>query len=252
MSMSKTMRLLKVMLLAGAIAAPAGSALAFGPFSVGPHYKPRDPAPAVLLGAAPEAVSTAAEPGAAWWGVYEDPVLGDLLNRAVAGNLDLKIAAARLKEARALFRDRQLDYAPRITSDGTYNRSEEQIPGFGPARVPIESAQLGFDAAWEIDLFGRVSHGVDAARADAGAVDADARNARISVMAEVARNYFELRGAQARLTVARQNLDSQRETVRLTKVRFDIGRGAGRAAPRAGSARGPPGWSGRGWSPRWR
>jgi multidrug efflux system outer membrane protein len=225
MSMSKTMRLLKVMLLAGAIAAPAGSALAFGPFSVGPHYKPRQPAPAVLLDAPPEAVSTAAEPGAAWWAVYEDPVLDDLLRRAVAGNLDLKIAAARLKEARALFRDRELDYLPRVTSHGAYDRSDQQIPGFGPGRVAVESAELGFDAAWEIDLFGRVSHGVSAARADAGAADADARAARISVMAEVARSYFELRGAQARLAVARQNLDSQRETVRLTKVRFDVGRG---------------------------
>ena len=218
------MSLLKIALLAGALAAPAGGAFAIGPLTVGPHYQAPNPAPVGLLNAAPEAV-TAAEPGAAWWGVFGDPVLDGLIHRAVAGNLDLKIYAARLKQARALFKDRQLDDLPRVTSDFTYTRSDEQEPGFGTARYPIEAAQLGFDAAWELDLFGRVHHGVEAARADAGAADADARNARISIMAEVARNYFELRGAQARLDVARQNVDSQRENLRLTQVRFEVGRG---------------------------
>jgi multidrug efflux system outer membrane protein len=195
------------------------------PFSVGPTYKARDPKPAVLLNADPQAVNLAAEPGAAWWKVFEDPILDDLVGRAVSGNLDLKQAEARVREARAIFTDRRLDLLPRVTSHGTYNRSDEQIPGFGSARVPIESAELGFDAAWEIDLFGRVRHGVDAARSDAGAADADLRAAKVSVMAEVARTYFALRGAQARLAVAKANADTQRETVRLTQVRFEVGRG---------------------------
>jgi multidrug efflux system outer membrane protein len=222
------MRLFKLALLAGALAAPAvalASPLSFNPFSVGPHYVPRDPKPAVLLNADPKAVDLAAEPGAAWWNVFEDPVLDDLVGRAVDGNLDLKQAEARLRQARAIFKDARLDVLPRVTSDGTYNRSDEQIPGFGTARVPVESADIGFDAAWEIDLFGRVRHGVDAARSDAGAADADLRAAKVSVMAEVARTYFALRGAQARLGVARENADSQRETVRLTQVRFEVGRG---------------------------
>ena len=228
MTMRTTMRLLKLTLLAGALAAPTlalSTAAWASPFSVGPTYKPRNPAPAVLLNADPRAVDLAAEPGAAWWTVFEDPVLDDLIGRAVAGNLDLKQAEARVRQARALFSDRQFDLFPHITSHGTYNRSDEQIPGFGSTRVPIESAELGFDAAWEIDLFGRVRHGVDAARSDAGAADADLAAAKVSVMAEVARTYFALRGAQARLVVARDNADSQRETVRLTQVRFDVGRG---------------------------
>ncbi len=167
------MRLFKLSLLAGALAAPAlalsAPALAspFNLFSVGPKYVARDPQPAALINADPSAVNLAAEPGAAWWKVFEDPVLDDLVGRAVAGNLDLKQAEARLRQSRALFKDARLDLLPRITSDATYNRSEEQIPGFGSARVPIESAQLGFDAAWEIDLFGRVRHGVEAARSEA-------------------------------------------------------------------------------------
>jgi multidrug efflux system outer membrane protein len=222
------MTLFRLPLLAGALAAPAlaiSTAAWASPFSVGPTYVPRDPRPAVLLNADPKAVDLASEPGAAWWTVFEDPVLNDLVGRAVAGNLDLKQAEARLRQARALFKDARLDLFPRITSHGTYNRSDEQIPGFGSTRVPIESAELGFDAAWEIDLFGRVRHGVEAARSDAGAADSDLGAAKVSVMAEVARTYFALRGAQARLAVARENADSQRETVRLTQVRFEVGRG---------------------------
>jgi multidrug efflux system outer membrane protein len=130
-----------------------------------------------------------------------------------------------VRQARAIFKDAKLDYLPRITSDATYSRSDEQVPGFGTSRQLVESADIGFDAAWEIDLFGRVRHSVDAARSEAGAADADARAARLTVMAEVARNYFELRGAQARLAVAHENAGTQQETLRLTQVRFEVGRG---------------------------
>ena len=206
------MRLFKLALLAAALAAPMpawANPFAFNPFSVGPKYVARDPKPAALLNADPKAVDLAAEPGAAWWTVFEDPVLDDLVGRAVGGNLDLKQAEARVRQARAIFKETRLDLLPHITSEATYNRSEQQIPGFGSARVPIESAELGFDAAWEIDLFGRVRHGVEAARSDAGAADADLGAAKVSVMAEVARTYFEMRGAQARLAVARENAASR-------------------------------------------
>jgi len=214
--------LLPYAVLAAALAAPAVTRAE--PFSVGPRYTAPNPAPAKLLNATPETVTLAAEPGAAWWGVFEDPVLDGLVRRAVSGNLDLKQAEARVRQARALFKDARLDYLPRVTSDGTYTRSDQQIAGFGSQRVNIESADLGFDAAWEIDLFGRVRHGVDAARSDAGAAEADARAAQVSVMAEVARNYFALRGAQTRLAVARENAGTQQETLRLTQVRFEVGR----------------------------
>ena len=228
MNESKTMNrlilgLLPFAVLGAALAAPVAARAE--PFSVGPKYTAPNPAPARLLDAAPEAVNLAAEPGAAWWGVFEDPVLDGLVQRSIAGNLDLKAAQARVRQARAIFKDARLDYLPRVTSDATYNRSDEQIPGFGPSRQLIESADLGFDAAWEIDLFGRVRHSVDAARSEAGAADADARAARLTVMAEVARNYFELRGAQARLSVARENAGTQQETLRLTQVRFEVGKG---------------------------
>jgi multidrug efflux system outer membrane protein len=124
-----------------------------------------------------------------------------------------------------LFQDKALDRFPRVTSDAGYTRSDEQEPGFGDSRVNIKEADLGFDAAWEIDLFGRVRHGIDAAKAEADANRADLANVRVTVSAEVARNYLELRGAQARRAVAEENASTQRETLRLTQVRMQIGPG---------------------------
>jgi multidrug efflux system outer membrane protein len=212
------MKTLSIALMAATLLSPTAA------LAVGPRYTAPTPAPVVPLNAAPEAVS-AAQPEAAWWRAFEDPVLDDLVQRALAGNLDLRIAGDRLRESRALFKDARLDQFPRVTSSAGYTRSDEQTPGFGTARTNIEAADIGFDASWEIDLFGHVRHTVEAARADAGAALADAHDARVTVAAEVARNYFELRGAQARLAVARENLGAQRDTLRLTQVRFQVGNG---------------------------
>ena len=111
-----------------------------------------------------------------------------------------------------------------------------QQPGFGTARFPVESDSLGFDASWEIDLFGHVRRSVEAARADLGAEQANLRDAEVTVAAEVARNYFELRGAQKRLDVARRNLGSEQQSRELTQLRDEAGRGDGTrrgAQPRA-------------------
>ena len=212
------MKLFRLALIAGV------SLIATTACAVGPHYQAPATPPVAVINAAPE-IATAAAPQADWWGAFEDPVLSDLVKRALAGNLDLRVAVDRVREARALFKDAGLDRFPRVTVAADYSRSNEQTPGFGTARTEIESADAGFDAGWEIDLFGRVRHGIEAASAEVGAAQADARDAQVSVAAEVARNYFELRGAQARLAVARENAETQRETLRLTQVRSEVGRG---------------------------
>ncbi|HVK41582.1 MAG TPA: efflux transporter outer membrane subunit, partial [Phenylobacterium sp.] len=153
----------------------------------------------------------------------EDPVLNQVVTRALSSNLDLRVALARVAEARALFTDQRLDQLPRVGIAGGSVQSRQQQPGSGEARVESETYQLGFDAAWEIDLFGRVRRGVQAAGAETDAARADLRDVQVTVAAEVARNYFELRGAQARLDVARRNLETQRDTVRITQARFDVG-----------------------------
>ena len=206
------------------LALAAGISLLAAACAVGPRYSSPAPRPVALINA--DSVTASTPPvEAVWWRNFQDPVLDGLVSRALTGNLDLKAAGDRVRSARALFADARLDRYPRITSDASYARSDEQAVGFTKNPVNIESADIGFDAAWEIDLFGRVRHGVEAAAADAEAAAADARDAQVTVAAEVVRNYFELRGAQARQAVAEANAQSQRETLRLTQIQVDVGRG---------------------------
>ncbi len=101
---------------------------------------------------------------------------------------------------------------PDVTAEIAHSESHGQQPGFGDERIDVKSNDVGVASLWELDLFGRVRRGVEAAGADAGAADARLRDAQVLVAAEVARNYLELRGAQKRLAVARTNLEYQRET----------------------------------------
>ena len=203
----------------------AGVSLLAAACAVGPDYKAPATPPAAFQNADP-AIFTAANPEAEWWKAFGDPVLDQLVGQALSANLDLKIAVARVAEARALFTEQKLDFLPHVTADGAYVKSDQQQPGSNGRRVESQTYQAGFDAGWEIDLFGRVRRGVEAAGAEAGAAEAELRDAQVTVAAEVARNYLELRGAQARLKVAARNLETQRETLRLTKVRFDAGAGS--------------------------
>ncbi len=198
----------------------AASVLTLAACAVGPVYHPPIEAPVTLADAEPV---SAEAPEPTWWRAFADPELDALIEKALVSNLDLRQAVARVDQARALFTDAKLDRFPRVTSDATYQRSREQIPGFVSTPTTVEQADLGFDASWEIDLFGRVRHEVDGARADRDAARADLRDVRISVSAEVARNYLELRGAQARRKVAESNAETERETLRLTTVRRTIG-----------------------------
>jgi multidrug efflux system outer membrane protein len=191
--------------------------------AVGPNYREPAAPPAALINARSSAFIPR-DPEAAWWQEFADPELNGLVTRALGANLDLRVAATRVRAARALFTRSQYDFAPHVPLTAGYSKGNAQQPGFGTARIPIESDTVGFDAQWELDLFGHVRRSVEAARADLGEQQADLRGAEVSVAAEVARNYFELRGTQTRLAVARRNLDSEAQTESLTRVRYDGGR----------------------------
>ncbi|MGA3158480.1 MAG: TolC family protein [Steroidobacteraceae bacterium] len=193
--------------------------------AVGPNYHAPEAAPVVLKNAQSPAF-VAQTPEALWWQEFDDRELDNLVGRALASNLDLRAAYDRVRAARAVFVERKFDYAPHISLDGAYTHSDEQQPGFGSDRYDIQSDSVGFDASWELDLFGHVRRSVQAARADLGAERATYRDAQVTVAAEVARNYFELRGAQQRLIVARQNLESEAQTLRLTQLLDETGRGS--------------------------
>jgi len=192
--------------------------------AVGPHYKSAKPA-AVTYHAADANLVTEVPFDARWWKQFEDPVLDSLVDQTLSSNNGIRIARARLAESRAVFDERKLDRFPTVPVVASYQHSKEQIPGFGDERRRINAFTSGFDAFWEADLFGRVSHGIAAARAENQAFEADLHDVQVSVVAELARNYFELRGAQWRLAVAERSLTNQRETLRLTQLRRDAGVG---------------------------
>jgi multidrug efflux system outer membrane protein len=191
--------------------------------AVGPDYRPA-PAPDATAHNLDAQHFAPAAPPASWWQQFPDPLLSRLEERAVLANLDVAIAVEHVRAARAAFREAKLDFAPHVPLEAQYARSTEQEPGFATDRIAIESYTLGFDASWEIDLFGHVRRSAQAAGARLGAQQASLADTRVSVEAEVARNYFELRGAQRQLAVARDNIANQREALRLTQIRYDAGR----------------------------
>lgn len=199
-------------------------ALWLGACAAGPDYRTPDTA-APAFHNADTLRFERARIEAAWWGEFGDPVLDSLIEQALSDDLDLRIAAARVREARAFFREESLDRLPEVTAGAAYDRRQAQQPGFSDARVESETYDAGFDAFWELDLFGRVRRRIAAARADAQVAEANLQAAQVTVAAEVARNYLLLRGAQRRYRVAIANRDTQKETVRLTRVRAELGRG---------------------------
>ena len=211
-------------------AAPTFSALfaallLAGCASVGPNYHAPVEKPVALQGVDAKAQLADAVP-LQWWAQFKDPTLDALITQAAANSPDLKIAYARVRESRALLSSARSAQIPDVETGVSYTRSKEQQPGFTTQRITSDTYQAGFDASWEVDVFGGVRRQVEAAGADAAASEASLADARVSLYAEVARNYFELRGTQLRLDVAHHNIDNQRETVRLTTARRDIGTGS--------------------------
>ncbi|MEY2168997.1 MULTISPECIES: efflux transporter outer membrane subunit [unclassified Rhodanobacter] len=193
-----------------------------GCVSVGPNYhKPATPTP--QLQGLETARESSAQFQAQWWKQFGDPTLDALIQRAAANNLDLRIAVARLAESRALLGGAKSQYLPDIQAGASYTRSREQTPGLGPQRNTVTAYQAGFDASWEIDVFGGVRRSVEAAHADLGASEAALADAQVSLFAEVARNYFDLRGTQQRQDIARRDIANQQDTLKLIRTRAEVG-----------------------------
>jgi multidrug efflux system outer membrane protein len=162
------------------------------------------------------------------WAELGDTTLTRLMNQLARANLDVQAAEARVRGARAARTEVALDFAPTVTFSGGYTRQR-----LASATFPIGSGAFpdqdiwdgGFDASWELDLFGRVRRNVQAQGAFIGVTQEDLRDVQISLTAELARAYFELRGAQEQLAVAARNAENQRRTLELTRERLEAGRG---------------------------
>jgi outer membrane protein, multidrug efflux system len=159
---------------------------------------------------------------AEWWKQLADPQLDALIERALQGSLDLRAAQARLRQARASRDLAVAGLAPSVSAStgATRNKSSEAVSGKVPSKTLYDA---GFDASWELDVFGGTRRGIEAASADQAASQASLDNARVSLVAEVALNYIELRGYQSRLAIARANLVSQSETLEITRWRNQAG-----------------------------
>lgn len=163
-----------------------------------------------------------------WWKGFKDEKLNSLIDRALDGNLDVKIATARVLEARALRSEVKFDLFPIITSEASYTRSrisEETSTGSFISDPESDLFDAGFDASWELDIFGRVRRTLEQGKAVIEANIASRRDIIVVLLAEVARNYFELRGTQNQLEVAKRNAENQQETLDLTTALLEGGRG---------------------------
>jgi NodT family efflux transporter outer membrane factor (OMF) lipoprotein len=181
-------------------------------------------APAAVPVVPPDTVTPVGE----YWRALGDSTLNRLLDQALSGNLDVEAAQARIRGARAVKLEATLDFVPTVTAIGGYTRQRLSGATFpiGNGTFPDQDVwDAGFDASWELDLFGRIRRGVQARGALVGAAEEELRDVRVSLAAELARVYFELRGAQEQLAVAQRNGENQRRTLELTRQRLDAGRG---------------------------
>ncbi len=169
--------------------------------------------------------ATGQEPVAAWWSQFNDEQLDNLIGSALIQNHSIRIAQASLNESRALLRNSKLARFPQIEADvsGTRQKQSADVVGSNDGRIS-ESYQAGFEASWELDLFGRVGNGVKLSRAQQEARVADLQAAQVSVSAEVVNAYILLRGNQYLLNVAQQNASNQQETLSLIHRFAEVGR----------------------------
>jgi len=192
-----------------------------------PHYQP--PAQAGFVNAPAQA--DAAAPVADFWQRFQDDELSSLVQRALKANSDVRTAAARLAEARAIGREADANLWPSVNVDLGAARIRAKNDQGVPTTNKVYSA--GLDVLWEVDLFGRLSDARRAAQAGVLVGEAGYRAAQLSIAAEVARNYFTLRGLQEQLRVAVASLETQRAALQLVEAREGAGRGTALDTERA-------------------
>ena len=231
--------------------------LAIAGCTVGPDFKaPTSVTPAQVFERtqAAQASSKAVEAdfNQDWWTLFNDPTLNALEKQLADANLDVAAASARLRQSRAETRVAGAAAYPTIDGNASYNRERGSpngilgLLGVSPTGSPSQSAsgatplgvaplpgskgsppynlyQFGFDAAWEIDIWGRVRRSIEATTAQADASYEDRNAVLLSARAELARDYIQLRNTQALLQIAKQNLDIARNTAKLTQIRVRDG-----------------------------
>jgi multidrug efflux system outer membrane protein len=203
---------------------PSLLVLALAACAVGPDYKAPQTA-AAAANAASQGNYDRTRLDALWWHQFEDPALDTLVARSLDGNRDLRVAFARLKSARAIRDDVSNDAMPVVTGRASSELGKGQQPGMTERRVNSERYDLGLDMAWELDLFGRIQRQLEASEADQETAEAQLYNLQVTLIAEVVDAYGQLRGAQLREAIARDNLKNQQNSQGVTTQLRDAGVG---------------------------
>ncbi|WP_263264475.1 efflux transporter outer membrane subunit [Pseudomonas sp. RIT-PI-S] len=200
--------------------------------TLGPDFKPPSDSPPAawppLQASAAASQPTAEQLDIDWWQRFDDPLLTRLIQRAVANNLDLRMAAMRVLQARASHRSLVAERYPSLDAAGQADRSRNSANGLSDpsnenGRHAYNYWDLGLSAAWELDLWGRVRRQVEAANATLEVAENDRRGVLLSLLGDVAHHYIQLREAQATLAVTQGNLEVARHSLRLSQQRFDDG-----------------------------
>lgn len=198
---------------------PMSIALALSACAVGPDYsRPKVELPAAQAGAQTQTVD------ADWWKRFDDPVLNQLIDEAVKNNFDLQAAAARVEQAAAQAGIARAALLPQLNANAGYQsgRSSSQLVSPGTPLVnDVRAANL--TAAWELDLWGKLRRGNEAARASYQASRYDRDAAQLALSAQVAQTYFQLRALDAQLDIAKRTLHSREESLKLQTKRFQGG-----------------------------
>ena len=193
--------------------------------TVGPDYKrPESTVPDVWRARAVKGIGEGQASVQTWWETLDDPVLIDLLQRAETANLDLEVAVARIREARAQHRISKSDYYPEINAQGNASAQQLSENTFGElGGRTVERYSLGVGLSWEIDVFGRIRRSAESATAAFEASIEDYRDVLVVLLAEVGLNYVDAITLQERIELAKGNVRAQRDSQQLTRDRFAAG-----------------------------
>jgi multidrug efflux system outer membrane protein len=210
------------------LAAACAPAYQPSPVAVAPSHSVVANRAIASASSAPSAGVTSTVPAAPFWHDFGDTTLEQLVAEAIRANTEVHVAEARLMSSRASHRVAAFDLAPTITASGSALRQQQsvaQIPGLTSQLPRRDLYDVGFDAAWELDIFGRARKSINAQSAFVSSAEHALEDVQVSLASEIARSYFELRGAQRQLAVAKRNGENQARTVALTQDRLAAGRG---------------------------
>ncbi|MDP3182300.1 MAG: efflux transporter outer membrane subunit [Desulfobaccales bacterium] len=163
-----------------------------------------------------------------WWNSFNDPTLSSLVEMAVRANLDVRLAEARIRQARAARGVAGAPLWPEVDASALYQRSQGSSEiGTGGGVATIGGLrnlwQAGLDATWEVDIFGGTRRSIEAAGADLKAAVEDRRDVLVTLVGDVGSNYINLRGFQQQIAIARQNIKAQRHTAKIIRKRYEAG-----------------------------